>query len=233
MVWRVVLAMVALAFTACGGNGGDGDPGTGTPPPAPAPTNTTTTTTTPVQVAGLDLGAGGRVELGDGWTLAPCEAGPPLFCLAKDGAVQGTFELLSQPVASYPTVQAVLDRGGTTAAALEQQARDFQQAFLDDRPKGCGAGYEVTPFGPAAVEVAGTPGVRYGFDGADADGRHVERVLQFATIEGKTLHLLAISAAEPDSCMADGEQLQPRVGELADLEDRLAAVVAASTLPAR
>ena len=200
---------------------------------APAGGNPTTTTTeAEAAVAGLDFGAGSEADLGEGWTVTPCESGPPLFCVRRKGSseTESVIELMSVPTASYKSVQAALDRGGSAEDALRAQAEEFQQIFERDRPAGCGASYRVDSFGPKPATVAGRAGVSYGFDGHDG-ARHVERTVQFATIEGQTLHLISTSAIEDGTCMDDGELTEFSVSELTELEPMLVRVIAASRLP--
>ena len=78
--------------------------------------------------------------------------------------------------------------------------------------------------------MAGRPGVFYGFDGVD-NGRHVERTVQFATIDGETIHLIVTNAVDDDTCMDDGELSEFSVAELIRLQPTLVRVIAASTLP--
>ena len=192
----------------------------------------TTTTTEEAAVAGLDFVAGSEVDLGDGWTVAPCESGPPLFCAHHDGATgtQAVIELLSVPTASYPAVKAALDDGRSPAEALSAQAAEYHATFASDRPAGCGAGYDVQPIGPDEVTVAGQPGILYGFDGHH-DGRHVERNLHFATVRGETLHIVATTAVDDGTCMDDGTLAEFTVAELIELQPGVTQMIAASTLP--
>lgn len=230
-VFRWSMTVVALlGAVACTDDGGDG------PDAAPPAASTTTTSTAGGgepgggEPRGLDFVAGSTVDLGDGWTIAPCESGPPLFCVRQGGETQATLELRSAPVASYESMKKTLDAGGSPMEAMRAEAAEFQSVFEKDRPEGCGAAYVVEPFGPDAATVAGKPGVVYGFDGRQA-GRHVERSLQFLTIDGPTAHLITATAIDENTCMDDGELSEFTVAELTQLEPKLVRVVAASTLP--
>ena len=219
--WWLVLTALAAGVAAC--DNGDGT-GTANPPPA-----TTPSTGAESEVAGLDFVAGSEVDLGDGWRLSPCEAGPSLFCARLAGETQATIELLDYPTATYPTVQNVLDAGGSPIEALRAQALEFHDTFVKDRPLGCGATYLVEPFGPETARVAGSEGVLYGFDGKQ-DGRHVERGLQFAAIQGPTLYVVATTAVDDGTCMDDGELFEFTVAELTRLQPKLVQAVAAGRL---
>lgn len=213
----------AAAFMVLGACADDGDGVT-------APITTTTATGPTAPVEGLDFVEGRAVALGDGWRLAPCEAGPMLYCASHDGEVHGVIELMTRPVQTYGVAHAVLQSGGSVDDALSAIAQDFQQTFAVDRPEGCGAGYSVTPFGPQQGKVGGRDGIVYGFDGRK-DGRHVERALQFATIVGDQLHLIAVNAVEPASCVDDAELRYLTPGELTALEGAVALAIADSVLP--
>ena len=218
----VVAVGLALVVTACGSDS-ESETATGA--------TTTTAEAAPV-VEGLDFATGSAVELGDGWTISPCEAGPPLFCARRRGesAPQSVVELISVPASSYDAVKRTLDSGGSVGDALAAQAREYQATFAKDRPSGCGAGYRVAAFGPDRATIAGEPGVVYGFDGHQ-DGKHVERTLQFATIRGGTLHVIVTHAVDDGTCMDDGTYEEFTVGELTELQPAIVQMVAASTLP--
>jgi hypothetical protein len=181
-------------------------------------------------IEGLDLGGRGEVDLGGGWTLGPCESGPPLFCARLRGETRATVELQQSPVGEYPAVKRALDAGGTDLDALRAHAAEYQGIFEKDRPEGCGQAYTVERIEAAGTEVGGLPGVVYGFDGR-AGGRHVERVLQFATIRAETIYVISTTAVEPGSCMDDGELAEFTIGELTSLQPVLTRVIAGSRLP--
>ena len=195
------------------------------------PSPTTSTSEAP-GVGGLDFASGSQVDLGDGWIVAPCESGPPLFCARHEGeaGTQSVIELLSVPTSSYPAVKRALDEGGTPAEALAAQVAEYHTTFQEDRPAGCGTDYLVDPIGPDDVTVAGHDGVMYGFDGHQ-DGRHVERNIHFATIRDDTLYIIVATAVEDGTCMDDGELAEFSIAELTDLQPRVAQMIAASTLP--
>ena len=217
-----VVAVIAVLGVACSDKADSA---------ADEPIPTTTTTQAPT-VAGLDLAAGSEVDLGDGWTIAPCESGPPLFCARHEGenGTQSVIELMSVPTASYPVVKQALDDGREPIDALEAQAAEYQATFEADRAAGCGGAYEVTPIGPEAATVAGQPGILYGFNGHQ-DGRHVERNVHLATIRGETLHIVATTAVDDGSCMDDGTLAEFSVTELTQLERSILQMIAAGTLP--
>ncbi|HEX7168068.1 MAG TPA: hypothetical protein VF230_13910 [Acidimicrobiales bacterium] len=224
MIRRSIAVVVAAsAFGVAGCSDGDSGGATGA---------TTTTTEAAPMVDGLDFAAGSEVELDDGWVVAPCESGPPLFCAKRAGSdeTESVIELMEYPTASYSTIKEVLRRGGSSVEALRAEAAEFHEVFAKDRPSGCGSGYRVEPFGPDDATVAGRPGVVYGFDGHQG-GRRVERALQFATIEGDTVAIIATSAVEDGTCMDDGERAEFAVAELADLQPAIIQMVAASRLP--
>jgi hypothetical protein len=222
---RILLVLSVLGAVALAACGDDTGAATGEPGATP-------TTTAAPDLEGLDLAEGSEVALGDGWTVAACESGPPLFCVHHDGQIgtQATIELLTVQAASYPAIARALDSGATTVEALIAHARDYHTTFQADRPAGCGAGYRVDPIGPVEATVGGQPGVMYGFDGHQ-DGRHVERNVHFATIGGSSLHIIVLTAVEDGTCMDDGELVEFTTAELTELQPRIAGMIAASTLP--
>ena len=216
--------LVAAVLAACQG---DQDDGEGAAPPA---ATTSTTEATEEDVAGIDFVNGSEVALTGGWAIAPCESGPPLFCVRLGGDTQATIALRTAPAASYDSIRGALDAGRSPLDALRAEAAEFVSIFEKDRPVGCGADYGVEGFGPDEATVAGKPGIVYGFDGTQG-GRHVERALQFMTLDGADVHLISVNAIEDGSCMDDGELAEFTITELATLEPTLTKVVAASTLP--
>ena len=221
----LVATVLVLVGAGCGADTGGVVGGT-SPQPGAAPS-----TAAPVDdVPGLDLGGDSAVDLGGGWVVSPCESGPPLFCARRGGQTQATIELQSLPAANYASMRAVLDAGRPPMDALRAEAAEFISTFEEDRPKGCGATYDVEPFGPEPATVAGTPGIIYGFDGRQG-GRHVERAVQFLTLAGATAHLIAVNAIDEETCMDDGELAEFTTAELTELEPKLRKVIAASTLP--
>jgi hypothetical protein len=222
---QLALALLAVAaLVACSENT---DTATGDPQ-----ATTTTMAVAEPAVDGLDLAEGSEVSLGDGWTIEPCESGPPLFCARHDGeeGAQAVIELLSVPTSNYPAVKRALDAGSPAAEALAAQATEYHDTFMADRPAGCGAGYRVDPIGPDEAAVAGQPGVMYGFDGHQ-DGRHVERNVHFATIRNNTLHIVVATAIDDGTCMDDGTLAEFTTAELIELQPQITRMIAASTLP--
>ena len=226
--WIAVASLCAITVAACG-DAGDAESATPETPTSTAPP-TSTTDAVGDDVGGLDFVKGSEVDLGDGWVLSPCESGPPLFCARHGGETQAVIELLSAPAASYGSMKKVLDAGGAPLEALRAEAAEFVSVFEEDRPEGCGASYDVQPFGPESATVAGMPGIVYGFDGKQS-GRHVERALQFMTIDGSTVHLIGINAVDDGTCMDDDELAEFTTAELTELEPKIRQVIAASTLP--
>ena len=212
-----VVAAVTLILAACGGGDDESSAPGGDPGGSPQPV--------------VDWAGDYAVDLGDGWQLTPCEGGPTLMCIRLNGETQGVAELLTYPTAGHEAVKEVLDAGGTNEEALAALAADFQEVFIEDRPVGCGAEYAVEPFGPRPATVGGLAGVIYGFEGL-ADGRRVERALQFAAFDGPTVYLIATTAIEDGSCMDDGELQELTIAEIDDLEQDLAGAIATSRLPA-
>ena len=224
------LMMIATLIATLGACGEDGDDAARGETPA-----ATTSTTEPVDgasddVAGLDFANGSEVALADGWTISPCESGPPLFCARLNGETEATISLRTAPAASYDTIRGALDAGRAPLDALRAEAAEFVSIFEKDRPVGCGADYRVEGFGPDAATVGGKPGIVYGFDGHQG-GRHVERALQFMAFDGPDVHLISINAIDDGTCMDDRELSEFTIAEINELEPTLAKVFAASTLP--
>jgi hypothetical protein len=218
----IVTFLAALA--ACGDGRDDGDGG------APPAATTSTTEAAGDEVGGLDFANGSEVTLADGWTISPCESGAPLFCARLDGETDATISLRTAPAASYETIRAALEAGRSPLDALRAEAGEFVSVFEEDRPVGCGPDYGVAGFGPDEATIGGRPGIVYGFDGTQG-GRHVERALQFMTLDGPDVHLISVNGIDDGSCMDDGELAEFTIAELTELEPTLAKVFAASTLP--
>ncbi len=140
--------MLLVVVAACGNGEAAGQAQTRPPTSRPEPPE-------PVH----DWATGANVELAPGWQLSACESGPPPMCARRDGQTLAVIELQSAPAASYPTIERILDGGGTADDALRAQAVEFQRIFAEDRPIGCGPDYTVAPFGPTSTTVAGHRGV--------------------------------------------------------------------------
>ena len=227
---RTFLMMIATLLATVGACGDDRDDVAGGEAPA-----ATTSTTEPVDdadddVAGLDFAKGSEVVLADGWTISPCESGPPLFCARLNGETEATISVRTAPAASYDTIRGALDAGRPPLDALRAEAAEFVSIFETDRPVGCGADYRVEGFGPDATTVGGKPGIVYGFDGHQGD-RHVERALQFMALDGPDVHLISINAIDDGTCMDDRELAEFTTAELTELQPTLTKVFAASILP--
>lgn len=229
-------AAVVVAIAACGDTSSTAAPQPTEPASTPIPSVTAIPTVTagpapepssPV-VGSVDWSDPNAVaDLGDGWTIAACDGGAPLLCVGHDGATVGTIEALRFPIASFD----VYDPGADDLDNLRRIAADFTGALAADRSAGCPPGYVVEPLGPVAVTVAGRQGLHYGYVGTNVDGSPSERNLQYATIDGDDLVLLAAIAYDAGGCPGRDDLSGFDSAALALAEPRIDAVLAGVPLP--
>jgi hypothetical protein len=131
----------------------------------------------------------------EGWTFGSCGGTAPIVCVGGASG-DGTVELLQYAVDDVDVVQAALDEDDDEQAALEAFAEEYVASFSLSRPEEC-PGTSVVADGPVALEVGGSPGLRYGFQVLDGTGVVVERSVQWATIDGSALFVAAAGALDP------------------------------------
>jgi hypothetical protein len=188
------LASLGLFVIACAGSPADT---TAAPPTTTVPTTTTVEGT---WVWGID-----SVDLGEGYTLGPCEGdADQVACITKDGAVVGSAEHLSLPVESFD----FLDGVDSPVESVELIAFDYVATFSEDRQSTC-PHLEFREVAPTAVTIGGRPGLRYGFEELDA-GLVVERNLIYGVRVEPTLHLYSFAAIAAGACLSnEGELTDP------------------------
>lgn len=224
LVTIVALALMAACSSDSGGAAAD-------PPGASSTSTRPTAAPDDDRNPAVDWSNGSDgVAVGDGWVAVACPAGPRLLCIEDAGRTLGIVELVDYPVASFANVARVLSETGSTEQALEQQAVDFVDTFVEDRALGCGERYDVVARDPAPASVGGRDGLTYGFD-ATLDGEPVERTVQWATIEGDSIFIVSVSAMEVGTCADDAELDDLDLAQLAAIEGDLAEIVANSELP--
>ena len=232
---EVVIAAVMLA--ACGGAPAatptaspTGD-ATVTTPPSDAPTDAPTdVASTPPAVTGtIDWATrNATLVLPDGWEAPFCEGEAPVLCVHRDGEHVGVVEHAPFALSSMPAVQEAI-ASGTVLDGARALVDDYHASHGADREAGCPEGYQFAAEEPVEVEVAGQPGLRYGFVVIDAAGIPVERNTAYVTILGDQVHLITAVANEETSCVGAGE-LEFDVATLREFEPLLGEVVRVSLL---
>jgi hypothetical protein len=192
--WR--LASLALLAAACTSNPA------GTTTTAVTSTIPTTTSATDSWVWGVD-----EVELGDGYSLGPCEGDAnQIACIGKEGSVIGSAERLELPVDTFD----ILDGVDDPVESIEIIAADYLSTFAEDRQSTC-PGLEFQELAPAPVVIAGGPGLRYGFEERDG-GRVVEKNIIYGARVESTINLFNFSAIADGACLGnEGELTDPAV----------------------
>ena len=145
------------------------------------------------------------MELGDGYSLGPCEGDANLIaCITKDGAVIGLAEGLLLPVQGF----AALDGVDDPVESIEIIAADYLSTFAEDRQSTC-PHLEFQVLVPAAVSVGGDPGLRYGFEELDG-AAVVEKNLIYGVRVEDSVNLYNFSAIAEGACLSnEGELTDP------------------------
>lgn len=230
---RAAAVLAALLTAACGSDAADD--------PAAAPT-----TEAPAEGPGGDDGDGDAAAApiavdwtartvspstaGD-WSIEFCEGESPHVCFSNDGGatVTGAAELSDWPASARDAIKAARQKGASEVEALEALGAEAVGSLKADREKGCGADYVVTADESERVDVGGHAGVRYGWT-ATRGGKAVERVITYATIDGKDrLYLLVAGALEPEGCLERMNEF--RLAELEGALPVLDRVAAGTRLP--
>lgn len=170
--------------------------------------------------------------LPESWTVARCEGDAPLLCVRDpEGAVAGTLELLSFPGAAAEGD--AITAGSPPSQVFAADVAGYVETFVTDRAVGCGDGYRVDASPAVNVAIGDLPAVRFGYTAQDATGTHVETQVQWRTAVGDTVHVVALSAYAPGSCMFSDEfpELVPAI--LDHIAPALFAAVEAMPLPGR
>lgn len=161
------------------------------------------TTTPSVWLWGVET-----VDLGEGYTLGPCEGDAVhISCIAVDGTVVGSAEYFQLPVSSFDFLQGIEN----PIESIEAIAADYAATFEADRAVTCPElAFEV--LGPDPVTIAGMPGLRYGFQQTEPTEDVVEKNLLYGLRTAEFVHVFSFSANGEGSCVgADGmtpEQLE-------------------------
>jgi hypothetical protein len=165
--------------------------------------------------------------LHEGWTFGSCGGTAPILCVGGPGG-DGTVELLRYEVDDVDAVHDALDDGAADVDALDAFADAYVGSFVASRPQEC-PGTSVVADEAVPRTVGGRPGLRYGFQVVDESGAVVERSVQWATIDGADLLVVAAGAIDPErACFEPIGEFSPGVldAALPSLDD----VVAASDL---
>ncbi len=189
------LLLALLVVSACGGGGT-------TTTATPAVTTTAAGTTTTAGVIEAWVWGVAEVELGDGYLLGPCEGDANLIaCITKDGAVIGSAESLALDAQSFEALDGVDD----PVESIEIIAGDYLSTFAEDRQSTC-PGLEFRELRPVAVNIAGVPGLRYGFEERDG-GRVVEKNLIYGVRVDDNINLYNFSAIADGACLSNEGEL--------------------------
>ena len=170
-------------------------------------------------------------ELGDGWSVGPCEGDAPLVCFSYGGQVQGVAEVASFPAGTNSTVSDVLARGGTEHEALAAHAAEHLASMRADRLKGCGADYAFVADVPRAMTADGVPAVKTAFIGGDPGSAPTERVVRWVGLRDGGIVSLVLHATDEGAC-APGLGGDMSTADLAGVEPLIDAAFAVSPLPA-
>ena len=135
-------------------------------------------------------------DLGGGWTARVCEDAGSFLCIEREGVAVGTVEALSFPLSSFED----LNPAAATSVKLNAFAGGFHEAVRSDRTAGCPADYGVEFLGPERFRLAGEPGMFYGFVGTLGDGAPSELNVQYASIVGDQVIVLAAIAYDEGGC---------------------------------
>jgi len=209
-----VLVLSLVIDSACGGGATSTTEITTT-----TTTAETTTSTTAVEpwVWGID-----EVELGEGYLLGQCEGdADQIACITKAGSVIGSAEHLDLRVDTFD----ILDGVDDPVDSIEIIAGDYLSTFAEDRQSTC-PGLEFQALGPAPIVVAGSPGLRYGFEERNG-GRVVEKNVVYGVRVENTINLFNFSAIAAGACLGnEGELTDPAVLDaiLAALDSAMARV---------
>ena len=227
---RVLQAViVTVLLGACGDTPG----ATPTSNPTGAATTTaspsavpTDSATPPAATGAIDWSTrNSTVVLPDGWEAPFCEGEAPVLCVHRDGEHVGVVEHAPFPLSSMPAVQEAM-ASGTVLDGARALVDDYYAEHGADRESGCPEDYQFAPEEPVDADVAGQPGLRYGFVVIDAAGVPVERNTAYVTIVGDQVHLITAVANEEGSCVGAGElefdvatlrEFEPLLGEIARL----------------
>ncbi len=139
-------------------------------------------------------------DLGGGWTARVCDAGGDLLCVEKDRVAAGTVEARSLPLSSFKD----LNSEAATSVKLNAVAEGFHESVGSDRTAACPTDYSVEILGPERFRLAGDPGMFYGFVGTLGDGAPSELNLQYASIVGDQVVVLAAIAYDEGGCPGRG-----------------------------
>ena len=175
---------------------------------APPSTTASTTTTLPAMPTDFDWWhAVGKVPLGGGWELGPCEGDDPTLCYEHEDGRHGIIELFR--------FSAPADFN------LNAHASQFVSDFVTDRKAGCGEAYRVVAEPIEALDLPDGPARRYGFSGGAEGAPDTERTIQWAGVREGVLVIVVLTGYDPGSCVTgEGE------GTLQDQEEVLPGIQA-------
>jgi hypothetical protein len=122
--------------------------------------------------------------------------------------VIGSAEGLLLPAQSFE----VLDGVDDPVESIEIIAADYLSTFAQDRQTTC-PHLDFQELQPVDLNIAGDPGLRYGFEERDA-GRVVEKNVIYGVRVEDSINLLAFSAIADGACLSnEGELTDPAVLE--------------------
>lgn len=222
---RALPLVVLLAVTGCAA----GQSPTAAPAPSAPVTTAPPATTAPAPTAvPVDWDDPVTTDLGNGWSLGPCDGDAPLVCFSHDGQGRGTAEIASFVLPD--TLRDALESGRSPAQVLDLHAREYLDHFRDDRARGCGADYVFSADEPRAMTVDGLAAIKTAFTGGAAGGPTTERVVRWVALRDGHLVSVVLHATADGAC-APGLGSDAAPADLVELEPLIDAAFTASPLP--
>ncbi len=166
-------------------------------------------------------------DLDAGWTVAACEGGARLLCVARDGVVVGLVELISFPVSSFSDVEP----SRPVAENMAVIGSGFVQAMTEDRSAGCGPDYELTPFELESFSLGSLEGASFGYEGRWSDGRPSELNLQYGTIVGDSIVFVVAAAYDEGGCPGRDDTSAFDSATLAEFRPHLERLLSGNEVP--
>jgi hypothetical protein len=125
--------------------------------------------------------------------------------------------------------------GVDPSAAPDINIRSFADGFLTaletDRAAGCGEDYGFEPIDVESLQVAGTPGISFGYVGTMADGSPSELNLQYATIVEQAIVSITAIAYDEGGCPGRDDLSGFRSDDLAEFRPYLEELLRNSPVP--
>ena len=168
-------------------------------------------------------------DVGGGYSVSACEGREPLLCVSRDGEMLGQIFFQPFPLERTPALRRELARHDEVEA-LRRNAEEYLRRLSADRAEACPEGYGFAAIDPQPAEVAGKPGITYGYVVADDEGDIVEAGVSFHVLMTDVMWLVGAAAMDEGACLPEVELAFAPL-ELGEFEERLAALVADMVMP--